>query len=225
MSTNTSTSTFNGASRKRRRPAVVCNECRRRKIACDRKAPCGQCVQYNSTCTYYTPDFSPRPRTQSITATNTYTSSSSPISLETFRPTEVLPLGMFDDSSAPPPSVDDNASSAGALVNAQRTGPPAVHATAIQNPRAAAAAATVSPVQNPTPTRTPESKQLSEAEQSLETVKSSRPPLKGRFSKSRLFGQSHWMNSCIQVRLFWPALSFHFDRLDFRSFALFPRCK
>lgn len=225
MSTNTSTSTFNGASRKRRRPAVVCNECRRRKIACDRKAPCGQRVQYNSTCTYYNPDFSPRPGTQSSTPTNTYASSSSPISLETFRPTEVLPMGMFDDSTGPPPSVDDNASSAGALMNAQRTGPPTVHATALQNPRAAAAApAITSHVQNPTPTRTPESKQLSEADESVETVRSSRRPLKGRFSKSRLFGQSHWMNSCIQVRLAWSALSFHLDRLDFRSI-LFPRCK
>lgn len=206
MSTNTNPniSTFDGVSRKRRRPAVVCNECRRRKIACDRKAPCGQCVQYNSACTYYTPEFSPRPRTQSNTAINTYASSSSSIGLETFRPTEALPLGMFDDSTAPPPSVDDNISSAGTLVNAQRTRPATVHAVALPNPRTAAphahaSAATAPPAQNPTPTTTPESKQSSEAEQPLVTGRSSRPLLKGRFSKSRLFGQSHWMNSCIQV--------------------------
>lgn len=223
MSTNTSasSSTFNGASRKRRRPAVVCNECRRRKIACDRKTPCGQCVQYNSICTYYTPESSSRPRTQSTTATNPYTTSSPSINLETFRPTEVLALGLFDDSIAPPPPIDDNASSAGVEVNAQRTGPLTVHATALQNQRAAAAAATASPVQNPTCTRTPESKELSKAEQSVETVRSSRSPLKGRFSKSRLFGQSHWMNSCIQVRLSWSAFCFHLDSLDFPSHALF----
>ncbi|OGM48041.1 hypothetical protein ABOM_002901 [Aspergillus bombycis] len=42
-----------GPSRKRRRQAVVCTECRRRKIACDRNTPCAQCIQSNSPCTYY----------------------------------------------------------------------------------------------------------------------------------------------------------------------------
>ncbi|OAA62846.1 c6 zinc finger domain containing protein [Niveomyces insectorum RCEF 264] len=40
--------------RKRRRPAVVCAECRRRKIACDRKTPCGQCALHNVSCVYVT---------------------------------------------------------------------------------------------------------------------------------------------------------------------------
>ncbi|CAK7262658.1 hypothetical protein SEPCBS119000_000081 [Sporothrix epigloea] len=40
--------------RKRRRPAVVCAECRRRKIACDRKSPCGQCAVHNVDCVYVT---------------------------------------------------------------------------------------------------------------------------------------------------------------------------
>lgn len=42
-----------GQSRKRRRQAIVCTECRRRKIACDRNSPCAQCIQSNSPCTYY----------------------------------------------------------------------------------------------------------------------------------------------------------------------------
>ncbi|EEP81633.1 predicted protein [Uncinocarpus reesii 1704] len=42
-----------GQSRKRRRQAVVCTECRRRKIACNRSIPCAQCIQSNSICTYY----------------------------------------------------------------------------------------------------------------------------------------------------------------------------
>ncbi len=40
--------------RKRRRPAVVCAECRRRKIACDRKTPCGQCALHKVECVYVT---------------------------------------------------------------------------------------------------------------------------------------------------------------------------
>ncbi len=39
--------------RKRRRPALSCVECRRRKIKCDRRMPCSHCMQLKSTlCTY-----------------------------------------------------------------------------------------------------------------------------------------------------------------------------
>lgn len=39
--------------RKRRRPALACEECRHRKIKCDRTAPCGPCSRSRSkTCTY-----------------------------------------------------------------------------------------------------------------------------------------------------------------------------
>jgi hypothetical protein len=39
--------------RKRRRPALACEECRHRKIKCDRSTPCGPCSRSQSkTCTY-----------------------------------------------------------------------------------------------------------------------------------------------------------------------------
>ncbi|GFF47084.1 6-hydroxynicotinate 3-monooxygenase [Aspergillus udagawae] len=39
--------------RRRRRPALSCVECRRRKVKCDRNSPCGQCRAHKSTvCTY-----------------------------------------------------------------------------------------------------------------------------------------------------------------------------
>ncbi|KAL4734224.1 hypothetical protein BDV11DRAFT_174959 [Aspergillus similis] len=39
--------------RKKRRPALACQECRRRKIRCDRQTPCGQCCKANvSSCSY-----------------------------------------------------------------------------------------------------------------------------------------------------------------------------
>lgn len=38
---------------KRRRPALSCVECRRRKVKCDRQKPCGPCTRMkSSTCTY-----------------------------------------------------------------------------------------------------------------------------------------------------------------------------
>jgi len=45
------------APRKRRRPALSCVQCRRRKVKCDRKSPCTQCAQYNNTtCIYDDPE-------------------------------------------------------------------------------------------------------------------------------------------------------------------------
>ncbi|KAK2752688.1 hypothetical protein FQN54_008066 [Arachnomyces sp. PD_36] len=39
--------------RNKRRPALACQECRRRKIRCDRRTPCGQCSKANvSSCSY-----------------------------------------------------------------------------------------------------------------------------------------------------------------------------
>lgn len=41
-----------GPSRKRRRPALSCVECRRRKIKCDRDYPCEHCKRNGSRCTF-----------------------------------------------------------------------------------------------------------------------------------------------------------------------------
>ncbi|RDL32693.1 uncharacterized protein BP5553_09149 [Venustampulla echinocandica] len=45
-----------GPAHKRRRPAVACTECRRRKIRCDRASPCGPCSKAQSSlrCVYST---------------------------------------------------------------------------------------------------------------------------------------------------------------------------
>jgi hypothetical protein len=42
--------------RKRRRPAVACTECRRRKVKCDRSLPCTSCVLGTLACAYNLPD-------------------------------------------------------------------------------------------------------------------------------------------------------------------------
>jgi hypothetical protein len=44
------------APRKRRRPALSCEQCRRRKIKCDRNYPCGQCMQSTTASCSYSPD-------------------------------------------------------------------------------------------------------------------------------------------------------------------------
>ncbi|SPO02031.1 uncharacterized protein DNG_04704 [Cephalotrichum gorgonifer] len=49
--------------RRRRRPAVSCNLCRRRKIRCNREAPCSNCLRSrNATCVYEVLSPPPSPR-------------------------------------------------------------------------------------------------------------------------------------------------------------------
>jgi hypothetical protein len=37
---------------RRRRPALACHECRRRKIKCDQRSPCAHCIRHNTECIY-----------------------------------------------------------------------------------------------------------------------------------------------------------------------------
>jgi hypothetical protein len=43
--------------RKRRRPALACEQCRRRKVKCDRTSPCGPCRRSGSDLCTYRPDW------------------------------------------------------------------------------------------------------------------------------------------------------------------------
>ena len=52
--------------RRRRRPALSCQQCRRRKIKCDRTDPCNHCISASSSCTYSTPVGPPRPRDRGV---------------------------------------------------------------------------------------------------------------------------------------------------------------
>ncbi len=48
--------------RKRRRPALSCTECRRRKVRCDQKIPCTQCTKSKHAECKFDPDATPKAR-------------------------------------------------------------------------------------------------------------------------------------------------------------------
>lgn len=50
--------------RRRRRPALSCLECRRRKVKCDRSDPCRNCVSVKTKCAFKIYSDSPGPTTQ-----------------------------------------------------------------------------------------------------------------------------------------------------------------
>lgn len=74
---------------KRRRPALSCISCRRRKIKCDRTSPCGQCVAISTQCAFQQfdnqaspPAPSPRPQSQFVLATPPSQASQEPVDHE-----------------------------------------------------------------------------------------------------------------------------------------------
>ena len=77
--------------KKRRRPALSCVECRKRKVKCDRNQPCGPCKRMNvSTCTYV-PNQKPARR-----AASPAIASAGRSSLTTASPCQTRPLSEFD---------------------------------------------------------------------------------------------------------------------------------
>lgn len=58
--------------RKKRRPALACQECRRRKIRCDRQTPCGQCSKSNAPSCSYVCDSRTTPTTAPFEAQDTH---------------------------------------------------------------------------------------------------------------------------------------------------------
>lgn len=50
------------APRRRRRPALSCLACRRKKVSCDRAQPCRRCISAGSPCIYRNEPGVPRPR-------------------------------------------------------------------------------------------------------------------------------------------------------------------
>ncbi|CZR54978.1 uncharacterized protein PAC_04863 [Phialocephala subalpina] len=61
--------------RKRRRPALSCNECRRRKVKCDQKDPCTQCVKSKNAVCKYDPDATPKAREANSTTISRHNTS------------------------------------------------------------------------------------------------------------------------------------------------------
>lgn len=175
-----------GPQRRRRRPALACEKCRRRKIKCDRNTPCDQCIRSKSETCVYLPDDSPVPtgrkrRVGMSHLTNTSTTPST--------------------TSHGSPSSSANVPAAGAFdALAEQF---SIGGNSIADPSKDRASTVRVPLDQLQQLRhkLPDPANLESAEPT--TVSSSIHkdvlPMKGVFDKSRLFGQSHWMNSIEQV--------------------------
>lgn len=175
-----------GPQRKRRRPAVSCEKCRRRKIRCDRNMPCDQCIRSKSdTCTYLSDDspaLTGRDRRVGVGGMTNSSTTSSTMSHESPSSAKILPAtGVFE------PLIDQLSAPGNST-----TGPDKEHSSTVQ---ALPGQLHQSRHKLPDPSRT---EPTESATVSL-PVHTTALPTKGVFSKARLFGQSHWMNSIEQV--------------------------
>lgn len=187
--------------RKRRRPALSCIQCRRRKIKCDRNMPCGQCISSKTSACQYSSDPAPQ--------------SKRPRGVNDQYPVTPSSLGQYspDNTTHVSPNynnnIADNVTNGIPLVStnfwAERT--PLVEAPVPARGQA------VLPRQKSTD---PSVQALLDRVHKLEQVISDSetlnggptlisgsyvrgPSLRGSLSKTRFFGQSHWMNSFEQV--------------------------
>lgn len=167
---------ISGPQRKRRRPTMACQRCRRRKIKCDRNTPCDQCILSKSDNCHYVPDRRfgmdgmPNPPTTSSTMSRESPST-------TNIPVASALIASTDELSIPgSSSADSNKGHAPAvrtLPNQPRQLRHELPAPA--NKESAQSAAVSVPLHHAT------------------------LPTKESFSKTGPFGQSHWMDGIEQV--------------------------
>ncbi|KAL2071166.1 hypothetical protein VTL71DRAFT_12401 [Oculimacula yallundae] len=217
-------------SRKRRRPALACEQCRRRKIRCDRNVPCENCARSASeACTYVLDDtetvqmkpnrprtstndnVTPRPKNPSINLDSSRAISSLNPSPSKFYGVQDATSSSFNRSSAWTKSDLESSS------DLELTHPISNSQVLVDRVRF--------------------------LEQKLADVVSfqyagsfmsysSEGPdpeisasVRGTFSKTRYFGQSHWMNSAEQFRKILGLLSSFENDEDSEIKALLEKCK
>ncbi|KAJ8071760.1 hypothetical protein OCU04_002076 [Sclerotinia nivalis] len=182
--------------RKRRRPALSCIQCRRRKIKCDRNMPCGQCVSSKTPACQYSSDPGPESKRPRANGNGQYHVTPSP--------------GSTTNASSNFNGVTDNVTNGTPLVSTdfwnERT-------PLVEGPLPVRGQVVVPP-QNPSD---PSVQALLDRVHKLEQVISETeamnggpnitisscvkgPSLRGSLSKTRFFGRSHWMNSFEQFK-------------------------
>lgn len=194
----------NQATKKRRRPPLSCEQCRKRKVKCNRSYPCNNCVRSKTeTCTY-APRHTPKARRKGAGVR------------------AATPQPPVSSSPGTPPSLQPAAGTAPVTMQpraraAQIQTPESelFHRTSVWQPlrsssasRAASRAGQSVPPTNQewTPranqTHSPPPPPPPQREENRPSMFS--PPPKGSISKGRYFGQTHWMNIAGSVRIVIP---------------------
>ncbi|TGO82217.1 hypothetical protein BPOR_0887g00030 [Botrytis porri] len=187
--------------RKRRRPALSCIQCRRRKIKCDRNMPCGQCISSKTSACQYSSDLAPQSKRSRVNGNGQYPVTPSTVGHSPGSTTHASP-----NSNGGTDNVTN-----GILPNSTSFW---AETTSIVDGSLPLRGQTLVPHQNPSD---PTVQALLDRVHKLEQIISETdamndgpnllsdkyvrgPSLRGSLSKTRFFGQSHWMNSIDQSK-------------------------
>lgn len=165
--------------KKRRRPALACEQCRRRKVRCDRNIPCSHCIKSNITDCSYVPTHIPASKNKkSIANTDSGGETSSPH------------LAVTGNTRAPQNSEHIRTS----LYETVGGSPSSTAGSSSKDPNVDWLVARVQQLEQRL-----EKVIISGPEAGCE--KEEPPaPVKGTVSKTRYFGRSHWMCGTSRVR-------------------------
>ncbi|KAJ4159122.1 uncharacterized protein LMH87_008037 [Akanthomyces muscarius] len=192
------------AAKKRRRPPLSCEQCRRRKIKCDRAFPCNHCSKSSDgggACTY-APAHTPRsrrkppsakaptspPRSRAVSLRPAAGATTAHLSIRpTARATQIHTPDSeeFHRASVWQPLRPSSASRSGSNARPSAASHGRDEGTETRQTQRAAGSTTFDPgLEAHQPGNMPRERHHSEYT----------PPPKGSISKGRYFGQSHWMN-------------------------------
>lgn len=169
--------------KKRRRPALSCEQCRRRKIRCDRSLPCVNCVKSKiSPCTY-APTHVPASRARKATNHAVGADSTSHV------PARSAAVDLTRKQSLSDTSARQTSSSIPSSTVGSNSGASTVDALAARVKELEQKLAESCYITQPAEGKLWQDEDHQEDE----------APMKGTVSKTRFFGQSHWMNGVNMV--------------------------
>ena len=207
-----------GPPRKRRRPALSCVECRRRKIKCDRDYPCEHCKRNGSNCTF----------TDAVPSMGDHALNGGP-GFPTFLMTSHSSPTRQDDRASVPHGLPTPSSSHD-VATIETEG---VHSAvaSIRNAPSSDVDAAEETIQSLKATirlleQTPPSSRVRDPVIEGEHLSPDLPPpvnglrpLRANILKTRLLGPTHWISTFGQVRLRWSLKAVKADSYSFEPSA------
>ncbi|KAF7895301.1 hypothetical protein EAF00_007115 [Botryotinia globosa] len=187
--------------RKRRRPALSCIQCRRRKIKCDRNMPCGQCISSKTSACQYSSDPAPQSKRPRVNGNGQYPATPSTVGHSPASTTHASPNcnGGTDNVTS---GIRPNSSNFWGERTPIVEGSLPLRGQAIvqhQNPSSSTIQALLDRVHKLEQIIS-ENDVMNDGPNLLHASYVRGPSLRGSLSKTRFFGQSHWINSIDQSK-------------------------
>lgn len=185
--------------KKRRRPALSCEQCRKRKIRCDRGLPCVNCVKSKITPCTYAPTHIPASRVKK-TASQAHDHDHGSDRTSSVVPIRAAPPA--HESARPSSSEHIRQGPAGPFYGSRSSSsiPSSTVGSTSDNSTVDALVQRVRQLEQQLENNVHISRNTED--RFVPNEEEERGPLKGTISKTRFFGQSHWMNGADLVSRF-----------------------